>query len=80
LNVIHITVVIAVSRHSHDQAMRMIASSNQQETDMDTRKVEMRALSDDELDIVAGGTDPFTTVVNVGLGVVKAINTRSKKK
>ena len=46
---------------------------------MDTRKVEMRALSDDELDIVAGGTDPFTTVVNVGLGVVKAINTALEK-
>ena len=33
----------------------MVASSNQQETVMDTRKIEIRALSDDQLDAVSGG-------------------------
>jgi hypothetical protein len=33
----------------------MVASSNQQETVMDTQKVELRALSDDQLDAVSGG-------------------------
>jgi hypothetical protein len=33
----------------------MVAASNQQETVMDTQKVETRALSDDELDAVSGG-------------------------
>jgi transcriptional regulator of nitric oxide reductase len=34
----------------------MVASSNQQETVMDTQKVETGALSDDQLDAVSGGT------------------------
>jgi hypothetical protein len=33
----------------------MVASSNQQETVMDAQKVELRALSDDQLDAVSGG-------------------------
>jgi hypothetical protein len=33
----------------------MVASSNQQETVMDTQKVETCALSDDQLDAVSGG-------------------------
>jgi hypothetical protein len=33
----------------------MVASSSQQETVMDTRKVETRTLSDDQLDAVSGG-------------------------
>jgi hypothetical protein len=37
------------------RTMRMVASSNQQETVMDTRKVEAHALSDDQLDAVSGG-------------------------
>ena len=79
LRVIRITVAALMTRHSPDQAMRVVASSNQQETDMDTRKVEMRALLDDELDIVAGGTDPLTTMVNIGLGIANVISTVVEK-
>jgi hypothetical protein len=54
--------------------MRMVASSNQQETVMNTHKFEMRALSDDQLDAVAGGffamglANQVTQVVRAGQG------------